>query len=141
MTPRRRWQDMTTAEFAALDAARTIAVLPVGAIEQHGPHLPVYVDACIAEGLIDRALELAPDDLPVTVLPVQPVGKSNEHIDYPGTLTLSAETLVRLWTEIGDSVARAGVRKLVILNTHGGQRQLIEVVARDLRVAKRYTGW
>ena len=132
--PRRRWQDMTTAEFAALDAARTIAVLPVGAIEQHGPHLPVYVDACIAEGLIDRALELAPKDLPVTVLPTQPVGKSNEHISFPGTLTLSAETLTRLWTEIGDSVARAGIRKVMILNSHGGQPQVVDIVGRDLRV-------
>lgn len=134
MFPKRRWQDMTTAEFSALDAERVIAILPVGATEQHGPHLPVDVDACINRGLIDRMLELAPDDLPVTVLPAMPVGKSNEHLSYPGTLTLGAETLIRLWTEIGESVARAGVRKLVLFNSHGGQPQIMDIVARDLRV-------
>ncbi len=132
--PRRYWQEMTTEEFAALDAARVTAVLPVGAIEQHGPHLPVWVDACINRGVVDRAVALMPDDLPVTILPMMPVGKSNEHIAYPGTLTLGAETLIRLWTEIGDSVARAGVRKLVLFNSHGGQPQIMDIVARDLRV-------
>lgn len=125
---------MTTAEFAALDAERVIAVLPVAAIEQHGPHLPVFVDACINRGVIERTLEILPDDLPVTVLPAMPVGKSNEHLAYPGTLTLGAETLTRLWTEIGESVARAGVRKLVLFNSHGGQPQIMDIVARDLRV-------
>ncbi len=132
--PRRYWAEMTAAEVAALDPDRAIAVLPVGAIEQHGPHLPVNVDACIAEGLLARALALVPDDLAVVALPLQPVGKSNEHIDFPGTLTLSAETLIRLWTEIGDSAARAGVAKLMILNAHGGQPQVADIVARDLRV-------
>ncbi|HSA79991.1 MAG TPA: creatininase family protein, partial [Geminicoccaceae bacterium] len=93
--PRRFWQDMTTEEFRALDAARVIALLPVGAIEQHGPHLPVAVDACINAGIVARALELLPAELPVTVLPPLPVGKSNEHQAFPGTLTLSAETLAR----------------------------------------------
>jgi creatinine amidohydrolase len=132
--PRRFWQEMTTAEFARLDHARVIALLPVGAIEQHGPHLPVAVDACINAGIVARALELLPGDLPVTVLPMLPVGKSDEHLAFPGTLTLSAETLVRLWTEVGLSVARAGVRKLVLFNSHGGQPQVMEIVARDLRV-------
>jgi creatinine amidohydrolase len=134
MTLRRLWQEMTTTDFAALDAARVIAVLPVAAIEQHGPHLPVEVDARINAGVLGRAVELLPDDLPVTVLPAMPVGKSNEHTAFPGTLSLSAETLIRLWTEIGESVARAGVKKLVIFNTHGGQPQIADIVARDLRV-------
>ncbi len=132
--PRRLWQDMTTLDFAALEAARVIAVLPVGAIEQHGPHLPVSTDACINQGVLARALELMPDDLPVTVLPMLPVGKSNEHLAFPGTLTLSAETLIRVWTEIGEGVARAGIRKLVLFNSHGGQLQIMDIVARDLRV-------
>jgi creatinine amidohydrolase len=132
--PRRYWQDMTTSEFAALDAGRVIALLPVGAIEQHGPHLPVAVDACINQGRVQRALELMPAALPVTVLPMQPVGKSDEHLAFPGTLTLSARTLARLWTEIGEGVARAGIRKLLLLNSHGGQPQVMEIVARDLRV-------
>jgi creatinine amidohydrolase len=132
--PRRFWQDMSSEEFARLDAARVIALLPVGAIEQHGPHLPVCVDACINQGILGQALELAPEDLPVAVLPMMPVGKSTEHLAFPGTLTLSAETLARLWTEIGESVARAGVRKLVLFNSHGGQPQVMDIVARDLRV-------
>jgi creatinine amidohydrolase len=134
MTLRRLWQEMTTAEFAALDAPRVIAILPVGAIEQHGPHLPVEVDARINAGILERVLEIVPDELPVTLLPAMPVGKSNEHIAFPGTLSLSAETLIRLWTEIGESVARAGVRKMVIFNSHGGQPQIADIVARDLRV-------
>jgi creatinine amidohydrolase len=132
--PRRFWHEMTTEEFASLDRERTIAVLPVGAIEQHGPHLPVWVDACINQGIVERTLARLPDDLPVVFLPMMPVGKSNEHISFPGTLTLSAETLIRLWTEIGESVARAGIRKLVLFNSHGGQPQIMDIVARDLRV-------
>jgi creatinine amidohydrolase len=130
----RLWQDMTTEEFGGPGAERWIAVLPVGAIEQHGPHLPLCVDACINEGILARALELLPERLPVVVLPPMPVGKSNEHIAFPGTLTLSAETLIRLWTELGEAVARAGVRKLVLFNSHGGQPQVMDIVARDLRV-------
>ena len=132
--PRRLWQDMTTEEFGGLDAERAVAVLPVGAIEQHGPHLPVCVDACINQGILAQALELLPEDLPVVVLPMLPVGKSDEHIAFAGTLTLSAETLIRVWTEVGESVGRAGVRKLVLFNSHGGQPQVAEIVARDLRV-------
>ena len=132
--PRRLWQDMTTKDFQALDPERVIAVLPVGAIEQHGPHLPVCVDACLCQGVVEAAIARLPADLPVTFLPLMPVGKSNEHIDFPGTLTLSAETLTRLWTEIGESVARAGIRKFVILNSHGGNIQVMEIVARELRV-------
>lgn len=135
--PRRQWREMTTREFAALDAARVIAILPVGSIEQHGPHLPVGVDSTINETILGRALELLPPTLPVTVLPMTYVGKSDEHLAFPGTLTLGAETLVRVWTEIGESVARAGIRKLVIFNSHGGQPQLVDVVARELRVRCR----
>jgi creatinine amidohydrolase len=125
---------MTTRDFADPDVGRWIAVLPVAAIEQHGPHLPLAVDAIINEGILARALELLPEHACVTVLPAQPVGKSNEHGAFPGTLTLSAETLIRLWTEIGESVARAGLRKLVIFNSHGGQPGIVDVVATDLRM-------
>ena len=134
--PRRLWQEMTTEEFGALPEA-VIAVLPVAAVEQHGPHLPLSVDATIVDGIVARALELLPDRLPVMVLPTQAIGKSDEHVDFPGTLTLSAETLARLWTEIGESVARAGVRKLVFFNSHGGQPQVMEIVARELRVRRK----
>ena len=132
--PTRRWQDMTTVDFALADTERWIAVLPVAAIEQHGPHLPVYTDTCIAEGMIGRAIELLPEDLPVAFLPVQAIGKSNEHISSPGTLTSSWETTTRFWLDIGDSVARAGVEKLIIVNAHGGNVPMIDIVARELRV-------
>ena len=132
--PRPYWQDMTTEELGRLDTSRVIAILPVGAIEQHGPHLPVGTDACIGQGIALRALALLPENLPATVLPMLPVGKSNEHLAFPGTLTLSAETLIRVWTEVGECVARAGIRKLVLFNSHGGQPQIMDIVARDLRV-------
>ncbi|MCJ0764348.1 creatininase family protein [Variovorax terrae] len=131
---KRQWAEYTCREFAALDRENLIAVLPVSAIEQHGPHLPLSVDTTIVEGVIDRVIGRLPDDLPVLFLPTQRVGKSNEHSRYPGTLTFSIETLIRIWMEIGDSVAAAGVRKLVILNSHGGQGMVGEIVARDLRV-------
>ncbi len=132
--PRPYWHEMRSADFAAVDPERWVAVLPVGAIEQHGPHLPVMVDACINQGMIARMLELKPAGLPATVLPMSWVGRSEEHVDFPGTLTHTAETLRRMWYEIGVSVRRAGLRKLVILNSHGGQIQVMQIVARQLRI-------
>lgn len=134
MLPTRLWQDMTTRDFADSDTAGWIAVLPVAAIEQHGPHLPVATDTAIAEGMIARTIELLPEDLPVTFLPVQAVGKSNEHISSPGTLTAGWETTTKLWLEIGDSVHRAGVGKLIVVNAHGGNVPMVDIVARELRV-------
>jgi creatinine amidohydrolase len=131
----RFWTDYTARDFAALDRGNLIAVLPVGASEQHGPHLPMSVDQVILDGVIAATIPLIPNDCPVVFLPTQPVGKSNEHASWPGTLTLSAATLMALWSDIGASVARAGVRKLVILNSHGGQIAPMDIVARDLRVA------
>ena len=128
---------MTSADFQALDAERTVAILPVGAIEQHGPHLPVLVDSCINEVLLNRVLERASPDLAITALPMQAVGKSNEHLAFPGTLALSAETLTRICLELGKSVDRASIRKLVLLNSHGGQPQIMDIVARELRVTCR----
>jgi len=133
----RFWADLTTRDFAQLRTGGTIeevvAVLPVAAIEQHGPHLPLSVDTDLVEGIVAAALPELPEDLPVLFLPTQQVGRSIEHIRFPGTLTLSAETIIRLWTEIGESVARAGVRKLVLFNSHGGQVSVMDIVARDLR--------
>lgn len=130
----RFWADFTAREFSALDHASLIAVLPVGAVEQHGPHLPLSVDRDILNGVIAAAVPLIPDSCPVLFLPTCAVGKSNEHSAWPGTLTLSAATLMAMWSEIGDSVAAAGVRKLVILNSHGGQIAPMDIVARDLRI-------
>lgn len=111
-----------------------VAIQPVGAVEQHGPHLPVRVDAAINAGIVSRAVELLEPDQKVLVLPMLPVGKSNEHHAYPGTLSLSYETLARVWYEVGESVHRAGCRKIIFFNSHGGQPQVMEIVARELRV-------
>lgn len=134
--PRRNWMDMTWQDIAGASGAtaRWIAVLPLAAVEQHGPHLPLGVDTYIAETYLTRVLPLLPADLPVTFLPVQRVGVSPEHLSFPGTLTLSAATATAVWTELGESLARAGVRKLVLVTSHGGNVAAMESVARDLRV-------
>ncbi|MHA7776321.1 creatininase family protein [Roseibium sp. M-1] len=134
MLPKPFWQDMTTVDFESADHEDWIAVLPVAAIEQHGPHLPLSTDTTIAEGQIRRVIELLPENLPVTFLPLQTVGKSDEHISSPGTLTLSWETVTRAWIELGECVARAGIRKLVMINSHGGNVPVLDIVARELRV-------
>ena len=134
MPPKRFWTEMTWEDFRAGDPARWIAVLPVAAVEQHGPHLPLGVDSFIAEGYLARVHQLLPAALPVTFLPLQWIGMSDEHLAFPGTLTLSPDTAIRAWREIGESVHRAGVRKLVIINSHGGNSPILDLVARDLRV-------
>ena len=131
--PPRFWADLKSPDFARMDLTRCIAVLPVAAIEQHGPHLPLNVDTTLVEGVITSTLPHLPATLPVLFLPTQAIGFSPEHTAFAGTLTLRAETIIALWTELAESVARAGVKKLVLLNAHGGQAGLLDVVARDLR--------
>ncbi len=133
------WSNLTSRQFAQLaaspDVAQAVAVLPVAATEQHGPHLPVSVDTTLVEGVIAATLPHLKDDLPVLFMPTQAIGKSNEHIRFPGTLTLSAQTLINVWMDLGACVARAGIKKLVLLNSHGGQVSVMDIVARDLRTA------
>ncbi|MEP6970141.1 MAG: creatininase family protein, partial [Betaproteobacteria bacterium] len=135
--PSRYWADLTTREFSALqrapDISRVVAVLPVGATEQHGPHLPLSVDSDLVDAVVGAALTRLAPDLPVLVLPTQKIGKSNEHARFPGTLTLGAHTLIRVWTELGACVAATGVRKLLLFNAHRGQVGLMDIVGRDLR--------
>jgi creatinine amidohydrolase len=128
------WIDMTSRDFDGPATKDWIAVLPTAAIEQHGPHLPVSTDFTINTGLIERVVKARPKDLPLTFLPVQAIGKSNEHIQSPGTLTLGWETYAKLLIDIGDSVSRAGVRKLILANSHGGNIAVNDVVAREMRV-------
>lgn len=131
--PARFWADLATTDFAGLDAATTVAVLPLGATEQHGPHLPLAVDQALVDGIVAHALPQLPADLPVLVLPTQQVGYSPEHGQFPGTLTLSWNTVLASWIELGECVARAGVKKLLLFNAHGGQASLLDIVARELR--------
>jgi creatinine amidohydrolase len=131
--PKRDWLEMTWKDIAGADTERWIAVLPLAAVEQHGPHLPLGVDSFIAEAYLARAREMLPGHLPVTFLPVQGVGISTEHLAYAGTLTFSTQTAIAGWTELGESVARAGLRKLVLVTSHGGNVAAMELVARDLR--------
>ncbi len=131
--PSRFWADLTSPDFAALDPATAVAVLPVAATEQHGPHLPLAVDQALVDAMVAGALPLLPPDLPVLFLPTQQVGYSPEHMAFPGTLSLSWETVARTWIELGECVARAGVKKLLLFNSHGGQVGLLDIVARELR--------
>lgn len=136
-TSSRFWADWTTLDFERLRAdgvaARTIAVLPVAAIEQHGPHLPLSVDTVLVNGIVNAALDHLPAELPVLILPTQSVGLSPEHARFPGTLTLKNETILRLWTDIAESVAATGITRLVLFNSHGGNVGVMDLVARDLR--------
>ena len=134
------WSELTTQDFARIDKARAIAVLPLAATEQHGPHLSLSVDTDIVNGVVAASLgplqtlqANAESPLPVFFLPTQSVGLSPEHAAFAGTLTLKPETLIRLWTDIAESVKATGLHKLVLLNAHGGHVGAMDVVARDLR--------
>jgi creatinine amidohydrolase len=131
--PPRDWSEIDWTDIDAATAARWIAVLPLAATEQHGPHLPLETDVMIGEAYLARVRELLPDTSPVTFLPIQRIGISTEHVDFRGTLTLSTETALREWTALGASVARAGVRKLVMVTSHGGNSAAMTSVAQDLR--------
>jgi creatinine amidohydrolase len=145
LLPPRDWTDIHWPDVAGAGQARWIAVLPLAATEQHGPHLPVGTDVMIAQAYLARVRELLPDTLPVTFLPLQPVGISTEHIGYPGTLTLPTETALKTWMALGTSVARAGLRKLVMVTSHGGNSAAMTLVAQDLRAQHGLlavtTGW
>ena len=131
--PVRYWQDLTTVEAAALAAQDPVVVLPVAAIEQHGPHLPLSTDLVIGLGLLAEAFRRLPRDLPVRVLPPQAVGTSGEHRRFAGTLSLAPELLVESLVQTGEALQHAGVRRLVVSNSHGGNLSAIDVAARRLR--------
>ncbi|GAP38206.1 creatininase family protein [Piscinibacter sakaiensis] len=128
---------LTSPDVAALeDKENTVILLPVAAIEQHGAHLPLAVDTAIVCGVLGQALHRLDAATPCFVLPPLCYGKSNEHIHFPGTLTLDAVTLLQTVMQLGASVYRAGFRKLAIVNSHGGQPEVMAIAARDLRIAQ-----
>src|SRR5215467_4113442 len=128
--------DWTAIDWTKVDgdaAARWIAVLPLAATEQHGPHLPLETDVMIGHAYLARVRELLTNTAPVTFLPIQPIGISTEHIHFAGTRTLSTEAALREWKALGESVARRGLKKLVIVTSHGGNSAAMTLVAQDLR--------
>ena len=145
LLPPRDWTDIHWPDIADAGPARWIAVLPLAATEQHGPHLPVGTDVMIAQAHLERVRELLPAAIPAVFLPIQPVGISTEHIGYPGTLTLPTDAALKTWMALGESVARAGIRKLVMVTSHGGNSAAMTLVAQDLRAQHGLlavtTGW
>ena len=133
--PHRFLPYLSWTEVAALpDRENTVIVLPAGSIEQHGPHLPCSVDTVICSGVAGHALARLPKEVPAFMLPPIAYGKSEEHLHFPGTLTLDGETLYATVVQVGESVYRSGFRKLLIVNGHGGQPQVLEMAARELRL-------
>ena len=133
LPPERFFPYLTWTDVEAMpDKENVVIIQPVGAIEQHGPHLPLVVDSAIGLAVLGKALERLDRAIPAYAMPSLYYGKSNEHWHFPGTITLSAQTLMATLTEVGESLYRSGFRKLVFLNSHGGQPQILEIVARDL---------
>ena len=124
---------LTWTEIKSLEDKENVVIIqPVGSIEQHGPHLPIVVDSAIGLGVLGKALEKLDPNIPAYALPSLYYGKSNEHWQFPGTITLSAQTLLAVLMEMADSIYRSGFRKLVLMNSHGGQPQVMEIAARDI---------
>jgi creatinine amidohydrolase len=137
MAPPRNWTEIRWADTNPADVSRWIAVLPLAATEQHGPHLPLETDVLIADAYLALVQEVLPATIPATFLPVEPIGISTEHIDYPGTQTLPSEVALKRWTTIGEDIARRGVKKLVIITSHGGNSAAMMLVAQDLRAHQK----
>ena len=127
--------DLSWMDVRDLSKTLGVVVLPIGAIEQHGPHLPTATDALLAEAITKLALERLPEDAKVWRLPVQSYGKSNEHLGFAGTISLRAETLMAVVMDIATSVAASGFRRLCFVNAHGGNSALLAMMAREIRVA------
>ena len=129
----RNFSYLSWKEVDALPRATTLLILPTAAIEQHGHHLPLATDTLINNLLLGKALDRIPAELPIYTLPPVCYGKSNEHLGFPGTLSVSAQTFLAVVRDLGASIAAAGFKKMVLYNTHGGNASLVDVLARDLR--------
>jgi creatinine amidohydrolase len=139
--------NMTSARIPAGISAtpQTVAILPLGATEQHGPHLPLETDWIIAQSLADRLQQALPPNTETFFLPVEKIGYSPEHLDFPGTQSLEYDAAVNRWAGIGSDLAGDGVRKLLLLNAHGGNSPLLSIVTTELRCRHNMlcvaTGW
>lgn len=131
--PPRDWADIRSADLDRTAARGWIAVLPLAATEQHGPHLPYETDVLIAEAYLARVRDLLPETIPATFLPIERIGISTEHVAYPGTQTLTTEAALARWMGLADQVAQAGIRKLVMVSSHGGNSAAMALIAQDLR--------
>lgn len=129
----RYWQTLTTDEVAAMAPSDPVAILPLAAIEQHGPHLPLSTDLDIGLGLLEAAYGHLDDDVEAWVLPPIAVGTSDEHAYAPGTLGLSQGQLIESIRSHGAALARSGVRRLVLANSHGGNRHAMDAAGLALR--------
>jgi len=135
MTPNslRDWTAFRSAGIGKAEASRWIAVLPLAATEQHGPHLPFETDVLIAQAYLARVRPILPESLPVTFLPIEPVGISTEHIAWPGTQTLATDVALNKWMALCDTVAQTGIRKIIMVSSHGGNSAAMALIAQDLR--------
>ena len=131
------WSDLSISDFQKTNFENYVAILPIAAVEQHGPHLPVNVDFKIIDGLINLLAKKLNKKNKILFLPTQKIGKSNEHLEFPGTLSLSSDTLTSILLEIGDCVRKTGIKKLVLFNSHGGNSSLLDVIAREIRVKNK----
>lgn len=126
---------LTRKQVSELPKENALVILSIGAVEQHGDHMPVMTDALIGEATLSRAMEKLPSDEQVWVIPPISYGKSNEHIGIPGTISLSASTLAGLVTDIAKSLQASGFRRLLLFNTHGGNMDLLNVISREIRIS------
>lgn len=131
--PPQNWADIDTARIDRKSTASWIAVLPLAATEQHGPHLPFETDTMIARAYLARVHELLPKDIPATFLPIEEIGISTEHMAFSGSKTLTTEVALKRWMELGEQAARMGIRKIVIVTSHGGNSAAMALIAQDLR--------
>lgn len=125
---------LTSKQVKELPKEQALVILPIGAIEQHGPHLPVMTDTLIGEATLTQAMEKVDASHQVWLLPPVSYGKSNEHLGLPGTISLSASTLQGVVLDIAESLHLSGFRKLLLFNTHGGNVDLLNMVSREIRI-------
>lgn len=131
----RQWGMCTTEEISAMDKEHSLVIIPIGATEQHGSHLPVGTDSIILDNLLNVFMkECDFPDNQVLITPLLPVGKSMEHIDFPGTLSFSTHTFYSMLDDLSKSVRCHGFTKVLLMNSHGGNTDLLHVLSRDMRI-------